>query len=72
MKFEPFRVRISPELPAGTEAGLRDRTEGAGLEVALMVNSAEPEFPPPGGGLITLTAADPALAMSEALICACN
>jgi hypothetical protein len=69
MKFDPFMVRINPELPAPTEDGLRDRIEGAGLEVALMVNAAEPEPPPPGGGLVTLISAEPELVMSAAVIC---
>lgn len=47
MKFEPFSVRINAELPAGTVEGLTDPREGAGFEVTLIENSAEPEFPPP-------------------------
>jgi hypothetical protein len=38
----------------------------------LMVNSALPEFPPPGAGFVTLTSAVPDVAMSAALICACS
>jgi hypothetical protein len=71
-KFVPLSVKTNPELPAFTEDGLRDTSEGAGLEVALIVNSAEPEFPPPGVGLVTLTSAEPELAMSEAPIWTCN
>ena len=72
MKFVPFSVKMNSELPALTEDGLRDVSEGAGLEVGLIANSADPEFPPPGGGLVTLTAAEPDLTISAALICACN
>jgi hypothetical protein len=72
MKFEPFSVRISAELPALTVDGLTDAREGAGFEVALIENSAKPEFPPPGDGFVTLTEADPALPTSTAVICACN
>jgi hypothetical protein len=72
MKFDPFRVRINAELPAITVDGLMDPREGTGFEVALIENSAEPEFPPPGDGFVTLTEADPALATSTAVICACN
>jgi len=71
-KFEPFRVRINSELPALTVDGLMDPSEGAGFEVALIENSAEPEFPPPGAGFVMLTVAEPELAMSAAVICACN
>jgi hypothetical protein len=71
-KFEPFRVRINPEVPAITEDGPRDLSEGTALDVALIMNSAEPESPPPGAGLITLTAAVPELAISDAFICTCS
>jgi len=72
MKFEPFRVKMNSELPALTVDGLTDPREGAGLEVAVIENSADPEFPPPGAGFVTLTVAKPELAMSAAVICACN
>ena len=68
MKFEPLMVKINSELPAATAEGLSDNTEGAGFEVALIVNSADLESPPPGAGLVTLTAAEPELAMSVAVI----
>lgn len=63
---------MNSELPALTEEGLRDKTVGAGLEAGLIVNSAEPEFPPPGVGFVMLSAAEPELAMSAAVICASN
>ena len=72
IKFEPVRVKRNAPLPALTEEGLSDPTDGAGLEVALISNLAAPEFPPPGYGLAMLTAAEPELAMSAAVICACN
>lgn len=72
MKLEPVTVKMNPKLPAFTEDGVRDVIEGAGFEVALIVNSADPEFPPPGAGFVTLTEANPALAISAAVICACN
>ena len=72
MKFVPVRVKMNPELPAITEDGLSDTIKGAGLELALIVNSADPEFPPPGVGLMTLTAAEPEVATSAAETCACN
>lgn len=72
MKLEPVTVNRNVPLPALTEDGLTDARDGAGLEVALITNSAFPEFPPPGDGLTTLTAAEPEVAMSAAGICACN
>jgi hypothetical protein len=59
-------------LPALTEVGEIDRIEGAGLLAGLIVNSAEPEFPPPGVGFVTLRVAVPEFAMSAAVICTCN
>jgi len=47
VKFVPFSVRMNPELPAFTEDGLSDVRVGAVFTVALMANSADPEFPPP-------------------------
>ncbi|PYX95660.1 MAG: hypothetical protein DMG71_08525 [Acidobacteria bacterium] len=72
VKFVPFSVRMNPELPAFTEDGLSDVRVGAVFTVALMANSADPEFPPPGDGLVTLTSAKPELATSAVPICACN
>ncbi|MGO9083901.1 MAG: hypothetical protein ACLQBK_01640 [Candidatus Sulfotelmatobacter sp.] len=72
MKLLPFTVKRNPELPAFTKGGLRDARDGAGLDAALIVNSAEPELPPPGAGLLTRTAAVPEVVMSAAVICACN
>jgi hypothetical protein len=40
--------------------------------VALMVNAELPDVPPPGAGLDTVTCADPAAAMSAAVIAAVN
>lgn len=48
-----------------------ERTAGNGF-VPLILNSARPELPPPGEGFVTLTVAEPELATSAALICACN
>ena len=71
-KFVPFTVKRQPAVPAFTRDGLRDVTEGTGFDIGLIVNSAAPEFPPPGGGLLMLTAAEPEFVISDALICACN
>ena len=72
MKFEPVSVNRNAPLPAVTKEGLIDASDGTGLEAGSITNSADPEFPPPGDGLMTLTAAEPELAMSAAVICACN
>jgi hypothetical protein len=58
-KFVPVTVSSIAELPAFTVDGFREATEGAGFELALITNSARPEFPPPGLGFVTLTVADP-------------
>jgi hypothetical protein len=71
-KFVPVTVKRNPELPASTKPGLIDVSVGSEFEVELMVNSALPEFPPPGAGFVTLTSAVPDVAMSAALICACS
>ena len=51
--------------PAMTAAGFKVMAPGAGL---LMAKFAVPERPPPGAGLKTLSAAEPALAMSATVI----
>ena len=71
-KLDPFTVRIKSGLPALTEDGLIDKAVGAGLDVGLMANSAVPEFPPPGGGFVMLSWAEPELAISVAVICTCS
>lgn len=60
------------ELPALIPDGLSEESEGIGFAMGLIENSAGPEFPPPGAGLLTLTAAIPGLATDAAGTCACN
>ena len=71
-KLAPLTANRNAELPALVDDGAIDSTDGAGFEVAVMMNSADPEFPPPGAGLVTLTVADPEVEIWDALICACN
>lgn len=68
----PFTVNRNAALPAFTTDGLRDPKAGTGFDAALIVNSADPELPPPGDGFVTLTAAVPESEISAAGICACN
>ena len=43
-----------------------------GAEAALIVNDRLPDVPPPGAGLVTVTVAVPAVAISAAVIAAVN
>jgi hypothetical protein len=61
-KFVPLTVRVKLELPAAVDVGLSDVVVGAGFR---MVNVSLFEVPPPGAGVITVTAAVPAVATSE-------
>jgi hypothetical protein len=71
-KPDPFTVKMKLELPAPTDNGLSDETDGIGFAIGLIENSAEPELAAPGTGLLTLTAAIPGLATEAAVICTCN
>jgi hypothetical protein len=64
-KLVPFTVRVKAELPLIAPLGAIVVIAGTGL---LMVKVSEPDDPPPGDGLNTVTAAVPAEAMSEARI----
>jgi len=72
MKSDPLKVKMNSGLPALTTDGLSIPRVGAGLEIAAIANSAEPEFPPPGLGFVTLTSPVPEFAISAAVICACS
>jgi hypothetical protein len=50
--------------------GEREVTVGVGLGAELMVKVSEPDVPPPGAGLCTVTVAVPEEPRSEARICA--
>ena len=69
MKFVPVTVSVNAAPPAKAALGLRDAELGIGL---LIVNKVEPEVPPPGAALTTVTVAVPAVAMSAAVMAACK
>jgi hypothetical protein len=66
-KFDPLMVRVNAAPPAVAEFGLRLEIVGVGL---LIVKRIDPDTPPPGAGLLTVTLAVPAVAMSVAGIVA--
>ena len=68
-KFVPLTVRVNPASPTVFEVGFMEVVVGTGL---LIVKVCELEVPPPGVGLVTVTLAVPAVAMSEAVIVAVN
>lgn len=65
----PLTVSVNAAPPAVVELGFKLVSVGKGL---LMVKVAAVEVPPPGVGLLTVTLAVPAVAMSEAGIAAVN
>jgi hypothetical protein len=65
-KLLPVTVRVKAEPPAVVEEGEIPDNDGAGLDGVLMVKVIDPEVPPPGVGLKTVTLAVPGDAMSEA------
>jgi hypothetical protein len=64
-KFVPVAVNVNAAPPAVAVAGEIELSVGTGF-VAVIVNVAEPDVPPPGVGLKTVTAAVPVAAMSLA------
>src|ERR1700745_1001443 len=66
----PVRVNVKAAPPAVAEAGAREVRVGA--EAALIENDRLPDEPPPGAGLVTVTVAVPAVAISAAVIAAVN
>jgi hypothetical protein len=70
-KFVPFTVRVTAAPPAAALVGEIVVIVGVGL-VAVMVNVKGSEVPPPGEGLVAVTAAVPAVAMAAAGIAAVN
>ena len=66
----PVRVNVKAAPPAEAEAGAIEVSVGP--ETALIVNDRLPEVPPPGAGLVTVTVAVPAVAISAAVIAAVN
>ena len=68
-KFVPFTVSVKA-VPPGACIGPRLDIVGTGLLALLMVNICAPDGPGVGAGLITVTIAVPAVAMSEAKMAA--
>ncbi len=66
----PVRVNVKAAPPTVAEVGAREVRAGA--EAALIVNDRLPDVPPPGAGLVTVTVAVPAVAISAAVIAAVN
>ena len=71
IKFDPLTVRANPAPPAVALEGLRLVRAGTGFN-GFIVKVNALEMPPPGAGLNTVTDADPATAMSAAVIDAVN
>ena len=64
----PVRVNVNAAPPTVEEAGAIEVSVGA--ETGLMVNDRLPDVPPPGAGLVTVTVAVPAVAISAAVMAA--
>lgn len=66
MKLVPLTVIVNVAPPVMADDGLSDTMVGTGLLLPEIVNVALLDVPPPGVGLLTVTPADPALAISPA------
>jgi hypothetical protein len=66
----PVSANVKAAPPAVAEVGAREVRVGA--EAALIVNDRLPDVPPPGAGLVTVTFAVPAVAISAAVMAAVN
>jgi hypothetical protein len=66
----PARVNVNAAPPAVAEIGAIEISVGP--ETALIVNDRLPDVPPPGAGFVTVTVAEPAVAISAAVIAAVN
>ena len=64
----PVPVNVNAAPPTVEEAGAIEVSAGA--ETGLMVNDRVPDVPPPGAGLVTVTVAVPAVAISAAVMAA--
>ncbi|PYM31497.1 MAG: hypothetical protein DMD80_00250 [Candidatus Rokuibacteriota bacterium] len=67
MKLVPLTVRVKAAPPTIVLLGEIQLSVGAGL---LMLNVTLLDVPPPGVGVTAVTEAEPAVAMSAAVICA--
>jgi hypothetical protein len=69
-KLVPVMVSVNAAPLTVAEAGAIELSVGP--ETALIVNDRLPDEPPPGAGLVTVTVAVPAVAISAAVIAAAN
>ena len=69
---KPVPIRVSVNAAPLTVAVAGAIELSVGPETALIVNERVPDVPPPGAGLVTVTLAVPAVAMSAAVIAAVN
>jgi hypothetical protein len=65
-KFEPFTDKVKAWPPTGAQLGTRELIMGTGFVPPVMVKFAAFDVPPPGAGLVTVTATVPAEAMAAA------
>ena len=63
MKLEPLTVRVKAPEPAAAVEGASEEMTGAGIAGSVMVKMSGFEVPPPGEGLVTVTAGVPAVAI---------
>ena len=66
----PVRVKVKAAPPAVAEVGAIEVSVGAAA--ALIVKDRIADVPPPGAGFVTVTVAEPAVAISAAVIAAVN
>jgi hypothetical protein len=71
-KFVPITARVKVCSPTGAQLGSRELIVGMGFVPLLMAKLTRFELPPPGAGLVTITAAVPAEAIAAAGIAAVN
>jgi hypothetical protein len=71
-KFVPITAKVKACAPAGAQLGSRELIVGMGFVPLLMGKLTILEVPPPGAGLVTITAAMPAEAIAAAGMAAVN
>jgi hypothetical protein len=71
-KFRPFSNKLKACSPSGAQEGLTKLSVGTGLGALVMVKVIALEVPPPGAGLVTVTAGVPVEAMAAAGMAAVN
>jgi hypothetical protein len=65
-KFVPITAKVKVSAPTGAQLGSRELIVGMGFVSLLIAKLTISEVPPPGAGLVTITAAVPAEAMAAA------